>query len=102
MISPNATLFDQQCYNLTSKDISQFPTISIILQGENQQNLTLIYTPQQYLIHLFYCSSGVGLAVDQEDDFTILGASVLQRYHTVYDRANSRIGFAPAVNCPGA
>jgi hypothetical protein len=31
---------------------------------------------------------------------SVIGMAALQGYYTVYDRANSRMGFAPALNCP--
>ncbi len=32
----------------------------------------------------------------------VLGARWMQKYYTVFDRANKRVGFSPAFNCTGA
>jgi hypothetical protein len=99
VISANQTLFDEQCYNLTANQISMFPTISFVLSADKGNQLELIYPPSQYLRTLFYCSSGIGMAISQEEGFTILGASLLQMYNTVYERSKFRVGFAPLSSC---
>lgn len=103
--SANATLLDGECYVLTESEIAAFPTLSFVLMGVN-----VTYTPAAYLRSMYYCDSSsndavrdggrmVGLALAQDDDFTVLGATLLQQYHTVYDKAELRVGFAPVTHC---
>jgi len=104
-ISPNQTLFDGVCYNLTASQIAQFPTLQFVLPAASNDTTTEIlleYTPQQYLQTQYYCNSpeSVGFGVDQDSDFTVIGAELMMGYHTIFDRANKRIGFAQVANCP--
>jgi hypothetical protein len=96
----NETLFDGICFNLTETEINAFPTISFLMKGENGETVTLEHTPTYYLRPQYFCDSGsVGLGIDKDPDFTIIGSEVMVEYHTIFDRENKRIGFATA-DCP--
>merc|ERR1712137_1191819 len=89
-VSRGASIFDYQCFNLTEAEIAAYPTISMIIEG-----VELNYEPESYLMKMYYCRKGyVGLAVGFEVNWTIIGARLLQSYDVVYDRTNSRVGFA--------
>lgn len=111
--APNATLFDQVCFDLSPQDIAQFPTIDFILQRmlTSTSRLTcsastaipvvLHYPPQMYLKYQYFCNPGqIGLGLDHDFDFAIVGAELMVGYNSIFDRANNRIGFAPLSNCP--
>jgi hypothetical protein len=89
----------QTCFAMNQSDIASWPTITMKLGA----GVELTYSPQQYLIHLWYCKRGtVGLAIqgDPSNFGTVIGATVLQAYATTIDRANQRAGFAPVQTCP--
>lgn len=80
--------------------IPAFPTMELTLDGAR----LVMPAIQSYLIKqydsdgtLFYCS-GIydgGLT----NDVTVLGYSILNNYVTIFDRANSRVGFAQGFFC---
>jgi hypothetical protein len=93
--APNATLFDSVCFAMSPDDIAAFPVLSFELTG-----VSLSYAPSAYLRPMYYCDAGgVGLALSADSDFTVLGATLLQLYHTVYDQGGMRVGFAPVDKC---
>ena len=96
----NATLFDGVCYNLTDSQIAEFPTLEWVFRGVDDSQVTLQLPPSQYLQEQYFCQNGgVGIGIDVEDDYTIIGAEMLQLYHTVYDRSSNTMGFAPKTKC---
>jgi len=100
--SENATLFDNVCFNMSQEDIDAFPTIQYVLRSSNRHKNTVIeYPPQFYLQKQYFCQTEgtYGLGFATEEDFTVLGAELLQRYNTIYDRTNKRIGFAKMNTC---
>ena len=93
-------MFDGVCFDLTEEEIAAFPTISFLIKGTNGKSVTLQYTPQLYLRTQYYCNPGtVGLGVDKDPDFSIIGSELMVAYHTIFDRENNRVGFAQA-KCP--
>ena len=97
---PNKSLFDNTCFKLTPEEIAKFPMFEMVLDG----NVSLSYPPTSYLQYMYYCDSPdeVGLALSEDQNFTIVGASLMQLYLTVFDRVNKQVGFAPEYGCPGA
>lgn len=53
---------------------------------------------------MYYCkdhaSVGFALSADPSGFGTVLGMTLLQRYVTVYDRAQNRMGFGNVKDCP--
>jgi hypothetical protein len=47
----------------------------------------------------YYCT---GILSAAEEGQTILGYSIMNQYTVVFDRANSRIGWAPSLHCGGS
>jgi len=95
---PPPDLFHNHCFSISDSEINLFPTLTLILQN----GVALQYTPQDYLLPLYYCEEGtLGLAIGKEKGFTILGASILKLYNVAYDRMHSQIGFAtiPGNSC---
>jgi hypothetical protein len=91
----NATLFEQICFTMSDTEIDAFPSVSLALAA----NVTLDIPPRWLLQRgLYFCDdvTQVGLALDYDPHFTVVGAPLLQRYMTVYDRAQQRVGFASA------
>ncbi len=94
-------IFNGNCFQMTSAEMGDYPSMSFTING--------ISTPftlsgPQYLIELdsggntFWClgvsSSGGTL--------TILGDVFMQYWNVAFDRAASRVGFAPTSTCPTA
>lgn len=91
-VCPNATnLFSGACYNYTAADLKKFPNLELVFKG-----VTLKMGPSNYLlpnIHGQYC-----FAIDNSgpDGLLIIGDTVMSNYYAVFDRANKRLGWAPA------
>ena len=84
------------CFSLTPLELAAFPTVSLLL-GDN---VTLSLPPHYYLRNgTAFCDGSdagkYGLAIEDGgvNDGTIMGDTVMQPYLTVFDRANSRVGF---------
>eukprot|EP01111_Echinosteliopsis_oligospora_P016878 TRINITY_DN7149_c0_g1_i1.p1 TRINITY_DN7149_c0_g1~~TRINITY_DN7149_c0_g1_i1.p1 ORF type:complete len:430 (+),score=98.95 TRINITY_DN7149_c0_g1_i1:145-1434(+) len=95
-----STLFDSFCFSLTASEISMFPPLKFVIQGEDKNSVYLEYPPSAYLKEQYFCPPGqVGLGVTYDPKFSIIGAEMMQLYYTIFDRTNSRIGFAEVNNC---
>jgi hypothetical protein len=88
------------CVSLSAADLAALPTLTFNIGGK----LELVLNPADYM--LLYSRGGktyrcVGImGMDGLGGMVVLGNTLMQRYVTVYDRANSRIGFAEAAdNC---
>ena len=99
-VTSNATLFEQNCFNISQEQVSLFPNVTFVMRGMSGDTTEVSYSPQYYLKQQYFCGYGLkGLGFDKEDGFTIIGATMLQMYTTVFDRKNSRIGFSKITNC---
>ena len=82
---------------MTSSQIAAFPVLTIAMNGAS-----IDIPPQQYLVD-GYCGE-VGyfaLAIEPYNyKSIILGDTVHRPYMVIYDRINSRIGFAQSNLCP--
>ena len=99
------------CALLTKEHIRKLPTITITLKG----GVNLELEPEDYMLKYvphssyslnkltFHC---LGISylegLDRMENNVILGNTVLQKYLTVYDRKNERIGFAKSKSCLGS
>ena len=88
---------------MTDDQINAFPSIQFVLKGSEGTDVILEYPPTQYLRYQYYCNPGsIGLGLDQDPDFTIVGAEMMLSYNTIFDRTNLRVGFATVNGCPGS
>ena len=90
-------LFDGAAWPLKAADIATFPTVTITLKGDRGgAPVPLTIGPEDYLIE--YPKGQFTMLIT--NGLCIVGNTHMLKYWTVYDRANSRIGFAPTN--PGA
>eukprot|EP00658_Telonema_sp_P-2_P043646 TRINITY_DN3155_c0_g1_i2.p1 TRINITY_DN3155_c0_g1~~TRINITY_DN3155_c0_g1_i2.p1 ORF type:complete len:458 (+),score=102.15 TRINITY_DN3155_c0_g1_i2:125-1498(+) len=86
-------LFGGGAVIISEESVNQFPDVTIVLKAvEGADPVPLTMGPAEYLIPV-----GGGkyrLGITRGD--CIIGDTHMLRYWTVYDRANMRIGFAPA------
>jgi len=90
-----STLSEGSQASLTSAQVSEYPNVSITLQGISTP---LVISGQQYLIG----SNGAYIfgIVDSQGNGLIMGDVVMQAYHVVFDRAANKVGFGPLSTCP--
>lgn len=88
------------CVSLTKDDLSKMPTITFDIGGI----LDLELSPHDYMLEYkrgsrtYRCVGMMGM--DGLGGLVVLGNTLMQRYVTIYDRANNRLGFAEvAPNC---
>lgn len=84
------------CVNLGDEELALMPTLSFTVGGDVQVTLR----PQDYMLSYrrgrrqYRCVGIMGM--DGLGGMVVLGNTLMQRYVTVYDRKNGRIGFALA------
>lgn len=88
------------CVSLTDEDMRELPTLTLSL--ESGVNLEL--RPEDYMLQYrrgpktYRCVGIMGM--DGLGGMVVLGNTMMQRYVTIYDRINGRVGFAEAApNC---
>jgi Xylanase inhibitor C-terminal len=88
------------CVSLSEDDLAALPALSIRLGGVYD----VVLSPADYMLRylrngkVYRCVGIMGM--DGLGGMVVLGNTLMQRYVTVYDRTNSRIGFAEAAeNC---
>lgn len=88
------------CVSISEADLKRLPDLTLTVGGE----LELVLRPVDYM--LSYTRAGktyrcVGImGMDGLGGMVVLGNTLMQRYVTVYDRRNGRMGFAEAAdNC---
>jgi len=95
----DTNLFTGQCYKYSASQISQFPNVSLVLDGT-----TLTIQGQDYLISNNNGSDIYCLGITSSgtvDGLNIIGDVVMQNYYTAFDNAKNRVGWAPvnSANC---
>jgi cathepsin D len=99
------SIWEGSCFAFTSEQLDRFPTLYVVLEDVNFQAVRLPLTPRDYLVESdpsgFRCLDIVSHNTPSIGG-AVLGARWMQKYYTTFDRGNSRIGFAQAVNCTGA
>jgi Eukaryotic aspartyl protease len=91
-------LFDNKCVKLTPQDIAAYPPLEFVFGGGAS---TYIY-PEHYLMSAFCAFRnfyGLGIVAGGPSG-TILGDVYHKGVVAVYDRANTRFGWAPVRGCP--
>jgi len=88
-------LFDGYCFAMTEHQRNSFPSLTFELDG-----VSLTIYPEDYLApqQEYWC---LGIASGGPNGFTILGDVVMQRFKTVFDIKNSKIGFGDISLCGG-
>merc|ERR1712137_359565 len=96
-VCSHGNIFLGDCVSLSASDIAQYPDITFEFGSGIKVNLP----PQYYLVKGF-CSGGdyaLGIGPEAGADGTILGDTFMTAFECVFDRQNSRMGFAPVSNC---
>lgn len=84
------------CVMLSAEDLSKMPALTLTLNG----TLPLTLRASDYMLRYerhskqYRCVGLMGM--DGLGGMVVLGNTLMQRYVTVYDRANARLGFAEA------
>lgn len=84
------------CVSLSERDLGRLPALTLTVGGR----VRLVLRPRDYM--LSYSRGGktyrcVGImGMDGLGGMVVLGNTLMQRYVTVYDRRNARLGFAEA------
>jgi len=94
-ISQNETLFDGYCFSMTDSDIKMFPPIQVVLQGEFVTQLVVLQMDGfQYLVPETQGNYCFGIQNSGYPGLTLIGDINMKPYYTIFDRINSRVGFA--------
>jgi len=94
-VPAGSSLFDGKCFDMTAAEIAAFPSITLSVPG-----IDLVMDAEDYLrkdFGLVHPTGKTCLAVGDtgNEGLFIVGDTLLINYLTVFDRGNSRIGFAP-------
>ena len=103
-VNSQRTIFDGYCVSLTQAQVNAYPPITIKFGQSSPISLNIL--PSTYLQQGF-CSnpSSYALAIGSGglDLFgNIFGDTFMQNFETIFDRANTRLGFGAVSNCPAA
>jgi len=92
-------LFDGKCFNLTNEQVSDFPPLTLVLQGT--KGLTI--SPFDYLWQGTGVPGEYCLGIQAMDGLpVIIGDVFIQAFHVVFDRNKDLVGFGPLSSCPSA
>jgi hypothetical protein len=90
-----------QCVNLTQQQVRSYPPMSFTIAGASPHNadFDLHMTSADYLMPTgvgnLFCFGIAGVP----SIGVILGDIIMANYYIAFDRANSRVGFAPILSC---
>ncbi|KAF2078521.1 hypothetical protein CYY_000146 [Polysphondylium violaceum] len=89
--------WERSCHLLSEDELKLYPTISIEITDTEGKPFQLDIPPSLYLLNIsnLYC---FGISHMKEIS-VLIGDVVLQGYNVIYDRAHSRVGFAPIKTC---
>lgn len=89
--------WERSCHMLSEEELKLYPTISIEITDIEGKPFQLDVPPSLYLLNIsnLYC---FGISHMKEIS-VLIGDVVLQGYNVIYDRAHSRVGFAPIKSC---
>lgn len=97
----NSWFASGMCVNLTPEDLAQLPAMHLtLLSGDSSTQTRLTLSASDYMVR--YARGGrdyrcVGImAMDGLGGMVVLGNTLMQRYVTIYDRREGRMGFAEA------
>jgi hypothetical protein len=88
------------CLQLDISQTSNLPTIDFTFQGTDSSTFTVSIRAQDYLI--ISTANGTpcaSLGIFTTDSGILLGDTFMKAFYTVFDRENSRIGFAQDNSC---
>lgn len=90
---------DTSC--VKASDLTHLPCIGLELEG----GVSLRIPPESYFQPSPGASGCLELLITKassDDPLNIIGQVMMENYYTVFDKANSRVGFAPISGCPTA
>lgn len=96
-VCSGGNVFVGDCVSLSSSDIANYPDIVFVFGSGIKVSL-----PPQYYLVKGYCSGGayaLGIGPELGADGTILGDTFMSAFECVFDRQNTRMGFAPVSGC---
>eukprot|EP01122_Echinamoeba_exundans_P018062 TRINITY_DN9978_c0_g1_i1.p1 TRINITY_DN9978_c0_g1~~TRINITY_DN9978_c0_g1_i1.p1 ORF type:complete len:480 (+),score=61.67 TRINITY_DN9978_c0_g1_i1:32-1471(+) len=87
------------CWYLNAQTLARYPTVTLTfpaVAGQGQP-VTLTLSPSHYFLLVDGDKGPCRVMGIDEGDITnpIIGATILQNYNVIFDRANRRVGFAP-------
>ncbi|GAB0491982.1 hypothetical protein MMPV_003240 [Pyropia vietnamensis] len=99
----------QSCVRLPDGVMEGMPNFTFTVGGpDDSAPLDVVLTASDYLLpypqgsKLYHCLSLVAVNMEGRDEQLILGASVLRRYVSYWDRAGRRLGLGPASGACGS
>lgn len=99
----------QSCVRLPEGVLDGMPNFTFTVGGpDDSAPLDVVLTSSDYLLpypqgsKLYHCLSLVAVDMEGRDEQLILGASVLRRYVSYWDRAGGRLGLGPASGACGS
>ena len=95
---PNPPLFNNQEVALTPEQMAAFPSIQVAMPGFDQGQYVVI-PPHSYLLPFTSGTFYLGIFSSGAEGGTIFGDTTMGNYNVVFDRANTRVGFAPVSTC---
>jgi len=96
-VSTSSDLFAGDSFTMSSSDISAFPTISFVLEGNTSPTVTVNTSPQKYLLTTDGSTYRLGIS---SGTIFVLGDSFMEQYNVVFDNQRSIIGFGDTSTCP--
>ena len=98
MISPKIQPFDDEpgTYGIPCSEIASLPAeISFAFKSQQGSTFSLTIPSSELSVGPFKSEPTLCQTLINAQDFTIIGASLLKHYYSVWDLGNKRMGFAP-------